>query len=148
GAAVTLIRLHLLTPNQLPGEGLVTADTYNKLFTMHGIIMIFFFLVPVIPTVLGNFFLPMMIGARDLAFPRLNLLSWYVYIIAGGFTLWVMLSGGIDTGWTFYTPFSSRASHTNVVPVLVGLFIAGFSSILTGLNFVVTVHRMRAPGLT
>jgi cytochrome c oxidase subunit 1 len=148
GAAVTIIRVHLLTPNQQPGEGLVTADTYNRLFTMHGIIMVFFFLVPAIPATLGNFFVPMMIGARDLAFPRINLLSWYVYMLGAIVTLWAMLAYGVDTGWTFYTPFSSRASHTNVVPVIIGLFITGFSSILTALNFVVTVHGMRAPGLT
>jgi cytochrome c oxidase subunit 1 len=148
GAAVTIIRLHLLTPNQQPGEGLVTADTYNRLFSMHGIIMVFFFLVPVIPATLGNFFVPMMIGARDLAFPRINLLSWYVYMLGAVVTLWAMLAYGVDTGWTFYTPFSSRASHTNVVPVIIGLFITGFSSILTALNFVVTIHSMRAPGLT
>ncbi len=148
GLAVTIIRLHLVTPNQLPDEGLVTRDTYNRLFSMHGIIMVFFFLVPAIPATLGNFFVPMMIGARDLAFPRINLLSWYVYIIGAIVTLWAMLAYGVDTGWTFYTPFSSRASHTNVVPVIIGLFITGFSSILTGLNFIVTLHSMRAPGMT
>jgi cytochrome c oxidase subunit 1 len=148
GAAVTIIRLHLLTPNQIPGEGLVTADAYNRLFSIHGIIMIFFFLVPAIPATLGNFFVPMMIGARDLAFPRINLLSWYVYMIGAAVTLWAMLTYGVDTGWTFYTPFSSRASHANVVPVIIGLFINGFSSILTGLNFIVTIHSMRAPGLS
>jgi cytochrome c oxidase subunit 1 len=148
GAMATLIRLHLLTPNQTPDSGLTTADGYNKLFTMHGVIMVWFFLLPVIPTVLGNFLLPMMIGARDLAFPRLNLASWYVFIVAAGFTFWALLAGGADTGWTFYTPFSSRSAHTNVVPVLIGIVIAGFSSIFTGLNFVVTVHLLRAPGLT
>jgi cytochrome c oxidase subunit 1 len=148
GLAVTIIRLHLLTPNQLPDEGLVTRDTYNRLFSMHGIIMVFFFLVPAIPATLGNFFVPMMIGARDLAFPRINLLSWYVYIIGAIVTLWAMLAYGVDTGWTFYTPFSSRASHTNVIPVIIGLFITGFSSILTGLNFIVTLHSMRAPGMS
>jgi cytochrome c oxidase subunit 1 len=144
GAAATLIRLSLLTPD----GRLMAADTYNKTFTLHGIIMVFFFLVPVIPAVLGNFLLPMMIGARDLAFPRINLASWYVYLVGAIVTLWVMLAGGVDTGWTFYTPFSSKASHTYVFPVLIGLFITGFSSILTGLNFVVSVHLMRAPGLT
>jgi cytochrome c oxidase subunit 1 len=148
GMAVTIIRLHLLTPNQPPDEGLVTADTYNRLFSMHGIIMVFFFLVPAIPATLGNFLVPMMIGARDLAFPRINLLSWYVYVIGAIVTLWAMLAYGVDTGWTFYTPYSSRASQTNVVPVIIGLFITGFSSILTGLNFVVTLHTMRAPGMT
>jgi cytochrome c oxidase subunit 1 len=143
GAAATLIRLNLMTPN----GRLVTADTYNKLFSMHGIIMVWFFLVPVIPTVLGNFFLPLMIGARDLAFPRLNLASWYLFVIGAVVTLWAMVAGGVDTGWTFYTPFSTKSSHTNVIPVVTGIFISGFSSILTGLNFVVTLHRMRAPGL-
>jgi cytochrome c oxidase subunit 1 len=144
GAAATVIRLNLLTPT---GD-LVPADTYNKLFTAHGIIMVFFFLVPVIPTVLGNFFVPMMIGARDLAFPKLNLASWYIFMIGGAFTLWGILAGGVDTGWTFYTPFSTRSSHTNVIPAATGVLINGFSSILTGLNFIVTIHKMRAPGMT
>lgn len=144
GTFAGLIRLELLTP----AGDLVEADTYNKLFTMHGIIMIFFFLIPSIPAVLGNFLIPMMIGARDLAFPRLNLLSWYIYVTGALFTLWAMLVGGVDTGWTFYTPFSTMASNTNVIPTALGVFITGFSSILTGLNFIVTIHRMRAPGLT
>jgi cytochrome c oxidase subunit 1 len=144
GAFATIIRLELLTP----AGDLVDHDTYNKLFTMHGIIMIFFFLVPSIPAVLGNFVIPMMIGAKDLAFPRINLLSWYVYVLGSAFTLWVMLSGGVDTGWTFYTPYSSNASKTHVLAIGLGIIIAGFSSILTGLNFVVTIHRMRAPGMT
>src|SRR5262245_13548681 len=121
GAAATLIRLHLMTPNQLPGSGLLTEDNYNRTFTMHGIVMVFFFLVPVIPAVLGNFALPMMIGAKDLAFPRLNLASWYVYLAGAVLTLWAMLAGGVDTGWTFYTPFSSKASKSLVVPTLIGL---------------------------
>jgi cytochrome c oxidase subunit 1 len=144
GAAATLIRLNLMTPN----GGLVNADTYNKLFTMHGVIMVWFFLVPVIPTVLGNFLVPMMVGARDLAFPKINLASWYVFVIGGIITLWAILAGGVDTGWTFYTPFSSKSSHTNVVPTLTGIFVSGFASIMTGLNFVVTIHKMRAPGMT
>jgi cytochrome c oxidase subunit 1 len=144
GIFAGLIRLELLTP----AGDLVEADTYNKLFTMHGIMMIFFFLIPSIPAVLGNFLIPMMIGARDLAFPRLNLLSWYIYVVGALFTLFAMLIGGVDTGWTFYTPFSTLASNTNVIPTALGIFITGFSSILTGLNFIVTIHRMRAPGLT
>ncbi len=123
-------------------------ETYNKLFSMHGIVMIFFFLVPSIPATLGNFLIPLMVGARDLAFPRLNLLSWYLYIIGGTLTLLAIIFGGIDTGWTFYTPYSSIYSNTNVVLAISGVFIAGFSSILTGINFIVTVHKMRAPGLT
>jgi cytochrome c oxidase subunit 1 len=131
-----------------PNSDLVRAETYNKLFTMHGVIMVFFFLIPSIPAVLGNFFVPMMIGAKDLAFPRLNLLSWYIYLVGAAFTLWAIISGGTDTGWTFYTPYSTTASNTNVLPMALGILINGFSSILTGLNFVVTIHRMRAPGLT
>jgi cytochrome c oxidase subunit 1 len=144
GAFAVLIRLELLTPQ---GD-LVQAETYNKMFTMHGVIMVFFFLIPAIPSVLGNFFIPMMIGARDLAFPRLNLLSWYIYTIGGIFTLVAAISGGVDTGWTFYTPYSSTYANTHVIITAVGIFITGFSSILTGLNFIVTIHKMRAPGLT
>jgi cytochrome c oxidase subunit 1 len=144
GAAIVVVRLQLMAPR----NDLVDADTYNKLFTMHGIIMVFFFLIPAVPSVLGNFCLPMMLGAKDLAFPRLNLLSWYLYLLGGAFTLWAILSGGVDTGWTFYTPYSSVRSHTNVIPAALGILIAGFSSILTGLNFIVTTHCMRAPGQT
>ncbi|HYO25483.1 MAG TPA: cbb3-type cytochrome c oxidase subunit I, partial [Lacipirellulaceae bacterium] len=144
GAAAVLFRLELMTPE----ADLVESETYNKLFTLHGIIMIFFFLVPGIPAVLGNFLVPLMIGARDLAFPRLNLLSWYLFMIGGVFTLWVTVAGGVDTGWTFYTPYSSTYSNTYVMATAVGIFITGFSSILTGLNFIVTVHTMRAPGMT
>ncbi|MCX6549553.1 MAG: cbb3-type cytochrome c oxidase subunit I, partial [Acidobacteria bacterium] len=139
-----LIRLELLTP----AGDLVESDVYNKIFTMHGVIMVFFFLIPAIPSVLGNFLVPIMIGAKDLAFPRINLLSWYVYTIGGIFTLWALVSGGVDTGWTFYTPYSSAFSNSNVALVVVGIFINGFSSILTGLNFIVTIHKMRAPGMT
>ena len=138
------IRLELATPQ---GD-FVTADTYNKFFTMHGVIMVFFFLIPSIPAVLGNFLIPPMIGAKDLAFPRINLISLYIYWIGGVFTLYAMIAGGVDTGWTFYTPYSATGSNTNVVPTALGIFIAGFSSILTGLNFIVTIHRMRAPGMT
>jgi cytochrome c oxidase subunit 1 len=138
------IRFELATPQ---GD-FVTADTYNKFFTMHGVIMVFFFLIPSIPAVLGNFLIPPMIGAKDLAFPRLNLLSLYIYWLAGVFTLYAMIVGGVDTGWTFYTPYSATGSNTHVVATAVGVFIAGFSSILTGLNFIVTIHRMRAPGMT
>lgn len=144
GVAASIIRLNLMTPT---GE-LVPADTYNKLFSAHGIIMVWFFLVPVVPTVLGNFLIPMMIGARDLAFPKINLLSWYIFVIGGGITLWAIIAGGVDTGWTFYTPFSTKSARTNVLPTIIGIFISGFSSILTGLNFIATLHRMRAPGMT
>jgi len=144
GFFATLIRLELLTPQ---GD-LVQAETYNKLFTMHGVTMIFFFLIPSIPAVLGNFLIPLMIGARDLAFPRLNLASWYIYMLGGLFTLAVTAAGGVDTGWTFYTPYSSIYSNTHVALTVIGVFITGFSSILTGLNFIVTIHTMRAPGMT
>ena len=115
---------------------------------MHGMVMVFFFLIPSIPAVLGNFLVPLMIGAKDLAFPRVNLLSWYLYIIGGVIMLHCMLTGGVDTGWTFYTPFSTAYTNTKIVEAGIAIFIAGFSSILTGLNFVVTIHRMRAPGMT
>lgn len=138
------IRLELATPQ---GD-FVQADTYNKFFTMHGIIMVFFFLIPSIPAVLGNFLIPPMIGAKDLAFPRINLLSLYLLWFGAIFAIAAMVSGGVDTGWTFYTPYSTTGSNTHVVPMALGIFIAGFSSILTGLNFIVTIHRMRAPGMT
>jgi len=144
GAFAVLMRLELLTP----GGDVVKAETYNKLFTMHGVVMVFFFLIPSIPATLGNFLLPLMIGAKDLAFPRLNLASWYIYVVGGLFTLFAVASGGVDTGWTFYTPYSSTYANTHVIATALGIFITGFSSILTGLNFVVTVHKMRAPGMT
>ena len=139
-----LIRMELLTP-----EGdLFDAETYNRLFTLHGIVMIFFFLIPSIPAVLGNFLIPLMIGARDVAFPRLNLLSWYFYIIGGILAVFAIVLGGVDTGWTFYTPYSSTYSNSYVSLAASAAFINGFSSILTGVNFIVTIHKMRAPGLT
>jgi cytochrome c oxidase subunit 1 len=144
GAAAVLFRLELMTP----AADLVESETYNKLFTLHGVMMVFFFLIPSVPAVLGNFLLPMMIGARDLAFPKLNLLSWYLFAGGGLITIWVMLVGGVDTGWTFYTPYSSTYSNTYVMATVASVFVAGFSSILTGLNFIVTTHTMRAPGLT
>ena len=144
GVFALLIRLELLTPR---GD-LVGSEQYNRLFTMHGVIMVFFFLIPVVPAVMGNFLLPIMIGARDLAFPKLNLASWYVYTIGGAFSLIVAASGGVDTGWTFYTPYSSTYANSHVILMALGIFITGFSSILTGLNFIVTVHKMRAPGMT
>ena len=142
GAA--LIRAELLTP----AGDLLTAETYNKVFTMHGVVMIFFFLVPSIPATLGNFLVPIMIGTRDVAFPKLNLLSWYLFVIGGCFGLAAVILGGVDTGWTFYTPYSSTYTNTNVILTAMGAFIAGFASILTGVNFIVTIHKMRAPGMT
>ena len=144
GLAAGLIRLELTSPN---GKFL-SSDSYNKIFSAHGITMVFLVLIPAIPAILGNFMLPIMIGARDLAFPRLNLLSWYLYMAGGTCITASLFFGGVDTGWTFYTPYSSIYSNGNVALCLVGAFIAGFSSIATGLNFIVTVHKMRAPGMT
>ncbi|MGB9181229.1 MAG: cbb3-type cytochrome c oxidase subunit I, partial [Pyrinomonadaceae bacterium] len=144
GVYALAIRLELLTPH---GD-LVQSNTYNKLFTQHGILMIFFFLIPSIPAVLGNFLVPLMIGAKDLAFPRINLLSWYIYILGAIVTIYALLAGGVDTGWTFYAPYSTTFSNSYVVLAGLGIFINGFSSILTGLNFIVTIHTMRAPGMT
>ncbi len=144
GAFAALIRIELATP----AGDLVESNVYNKLFTMHGIIMVFFFLIPSIPATLGNFLIPPMIGAKDVAFPKLNLLSWYLYVIGGSMTLYAVIAGGVDTGWTFYTPFSTSYATGYVTLTAMGIFINGFSSILTGLNFIVTIHRMRAPGMT
>ena len=144
GVYASLIRLELLTP----ASDLLESGTYNRVFTQHGIIMVFFFLIPSIPAILGNFLIPIMIGAKDLAFPRINLLSWYLYMAGGGLTLFALVQGGIDTGWTFYTPYSTTFSNGYVMLVGLGIFINGFSSILTGLNFIVTIHTMRAPGMT
>ncbi len=144
GLFASLVRFELMTP-----EGdLMSSDTYNKVFSMHGIIMVFFFLVPSIPATIGNFLVPIMVGAKDLAFPRVNLLSWYVYVVAGILGTIAVVGGGVDTGWTFYTPYSSTYSNSNVILTAMAAFLAGFSSILTGLNFVVTIHTMRAPGMT
>jgi cytochrome c oxidase subunit 1 len=144
GTAAAIIRLELLTP----AGDLVSSDTYNKLFSIHGIIMVFFFLVPIAPAVLGNFLIPLMIGAKDVALPRINLFSWYLFAIGGCVELYMMIAGGVDTGWTFTTPLSAHYLNSNVVAAATGIFIAGFSSILTGLNFIVTIHKMRAPGMT
>ncbi len=144
GFFALLMRLELLSPR----SWIVSPETYNKLFTMHGIIMVWFFLIPSIPNTLGNFLIPMMIGAKDLAFPKINLASWYVFMFSACFTVYALFRGGVDTGWTFYTPFSTTYSTTYVVAAAIGIFINGFSSIMTGLNFIATIHRMRAPGLT
>ncbi|MGH7940898.1 MAG: cytochrome c oxidase subunit I [Limisphaerales bacterium] len=142
--AAAMMRINLLTPQ---GD-LMLPDTYNKMFTIHGVLMVWFFLIPSIPTVLGNFLIPMMIGARDVAFPRLNLMSWYLFVIGGFFALLSIILGGVDTGWTFYAPYSTTYSNTHVVDMIFGVFLAGFSSIITGMNFIVTIHKMRAPGMT
>src|ERR1700761_1549030 len=143
GAAAVAFRINLLSP-----EGVFSNETYNRLFSMHGIVMVFFFLVPSIPATLANFLIPIMIGAKALALPRINLLSWYIYVAGALFALFAIVRGGVDTGWTFYAPFSSTYSNSYVLAAAFGVFIAGFSSILTGLNFIVTVHKMRAPGMT
>lgn len=144
GFFALLIRLELLRPS----GGLISSETYNRFFTMHGLIMIFLFLIPSIPAVLGNFLVPLMIGARDLAFPRLNLASWYIFMLSGLLAVYTAARGGVDTGWTFYTPYSTLFANSYVIPMALGVFIAGFSSILTAINFIVTIHKMRAPGLT
>jgi cytochrome c oxidase subunit 1 len=144
GAAITLVRLELVTPNGT----FLRSDTYNKLFSFHGIVMVWFFLVPSIPTTLGNFLLPLMIGAPDVAFPRLNLFSWYLNIVAGVLTVYALVAGGVDTGWTFYTPYSTMFSNSHVLAAAMGVFVVGFSTIATGVNFIATIHMLRAPGLT
>jgi cytochrome c oxidase subunit 1 len=144
GAAAVLIRTELLTPQ----ADLIQPDVYNRVFTIHGVIMVWFFLIPSIPNVLGNFLLPLMIGARDLAFPRLNLASWYLFMLGGLIAFGAVLLGGVDTGWTFYPPYSDAFSNSAVAVAIIGVFISGFSSILTGLNFIVTTHKLRAPGMT
>lgn len=143
GIFALLLRTELLSPEKI----LVEADTYNQFFTLHGAIMIFLFIIPSIPAILGNFVLPLMIGAKDVAFPRLNLASWYIYVVGALFALFSIVSGGVDTGWTFYTPYSVT-TNTSVISMTLGAFILGFSSIFTGLNFIVTVHKLRAPGMT
>src|SRR5665213_3327664 len=143
GAFAGMIRLELLTPQ----PDLVASDTYNKFFTMHGIIMVFLFLVPSVPATLGNFLMPIMLGAKDLAFPKINLLSWYLYVVGGVLILAALVLGGVDTGWTFTTPLSTHYLNTHVITAAMAIFVAGFSSIFTGLNFIVTIHRMRTPVL-
>ncbi|MDC0152556.1 cbb3-type cytochrome c oxidase subunit I, partial [bacterium] len=130
-----------------PGNDFVSNDTYNNMYTLHGAIMIFLFIIPAIPGALGNILLPLMLGAKDVAFPRLNLASFYIYTVGALFVMYTIISGGVDTGWTFYTPYSTT-STSNVIPMTMGIFVIGFSSILTGLNFIATIHKMRIPGLT
>ena len=130
-----------------PGNDIISNEIYNNAYTLHGAIMIFLFIIPAIPGALGNILLPLMVGAKDVAFPRLNLASFYIYSFGALFALYTIINGGVDTGWTFYTPYSTQSS-SNVVPMTLGIFIIGFSSILTGLNFIATVHKMRIPGLT
>jgi cytochrome c oxidase subunit 1 len=143
GAGAVAIRMELFTPQQ----DLMSADTYNRMFTLHGTVMVWFFLVPSIPNTLGNFLLPLMIGARDVAFPRLNLSSWYLFVGAGAFLVYALIAGGVDTGWTFYTPYSTMFSNSYVLAAVFAVIAVGFSSIMTGLNFIATVHMLRAPGM-
>ena len=143
GVFALLVRTELFTR----GRTLMDADTYNRMFTLHGVVMVFLFIIPAIPAALGNFILPIQLGAKDVAFPRLNLLSFYIYVFGACFAVWSMVSGAVDTGWTFYTPYSTTTTAA-VIPMVLGAFIMGFSSILTGVNFIATVHKMRAPGMT
>ena len=142
GIFALLLRIELLTP----GETIMTAETYNKVFTLHGVIMVFLFIIPSIPAALGNFVLPLMLGAKDVAFPRLNLFSFYIYVVGALFAVTAMVTGGVDTGWTFYTPYSTT-TNGQVSLMVMGAFILGFSSIFTGINFIATIHKLRAPGM-
>jgi cytochrome c oxidase subunit 1 len=144
GIFALLLRTELLTP----GRTIVDAETYNQFFTLHGAIMVFLVIIPSIPAALGNFVLPIMLGAKDVAFPRLNLFSFYLWLVGAGCTLLSLAMGGFDTGWTFYTPYSTTTTTGGVIPVIVGVFILGFSSIFTGMNFIVTIHALRPKGMT
>jgi cytochrome c oxidase subunit 1 len=143
GVFALLLRTELLTP----GRTIVDHDTYNQLFTLHGAVMVFLVIIPGIPAALGNFILPLQLGAKDVAFPRLNLASWYLWVIGATFLLVSLVTNAADTGWTFYTPYSTTTT-TSVIPALFGAFILGFSSIFTGLNFITTMHKLRPPGMT
>lgn len=147
GIFALLVRLSLLTPNHsVFGHTLMSAETYNRVFTLHGVVMVFLFIIPSVPAALGNFVLPLMLGAKDVAFPRLNLFSYYIYVIGAVMAVWAMISGGVDTGWTFYTPYSTSTTGSVTIMTLAA-FVLGFSSIFTGINFIATVHKLRAPGM-
>jgi len=143
GVMALLVRIELFTP----GRTMMAADTYNRIFTIHGVVMVFLFIIPAIPAALGNIILPIMLGAKDVAFPKLNLASFYIYVIGALFAVFSLINGGVDTGWTFYTPYSTT-TNSAVVSMTAGAFVMGFSSILTGVNFIVTIHKLRAPGQT
>ncbi|MEM1072592.1 MAG: cbb3-type cytochrome c oxidase subunit I [Planctomycetota bacterium] len=162
GVAALMLRIELFEPTRQTAAGLTGAafaggegssvgavgKFYNTVMTMHGAIMVFMFIVPGIPASLGNFFLPLQLGAKDVAFPRMNLASWYIYVFGSFFGVYVILTGGVDTGWTFYTPYStSTTGQPQVIAMILAVFVLGFSSIFTGLNFIVTVHKLRAPGM-
>lgn len=144
GVGAALIRLQLL----VPAGPILSDETYSRMFTLHGVVMVWLFLVPSIPVTLGNFLVPLMLGARDLAFPRLNLLSWYLFVMAGMLVVYGLFRGGLETGWTFYTPLSTDYTQGHVLPVVAGVFLSGFSSIATGVNFIISIHQLRAPGMT
>jgi len=144
GVFALLVRTELFTP----GPTIMTHDTYNQMFTLHGAVMVFLVIIPSIPASLGNFFLPIMLGQKDVAFPKLNLASFHLWVVGAIFFVITLATGGLETGWTFYTPYSSTTTQSNVTSAVMGAFILGFSSIFTGLNFIVTVHKMRAPGMT
>ncbi|WDI40637.1 cytochrome c oxidase subunit I [Bremerella sp. P1] len=146
GVLALLLRLHLMVPNGLFGDW-ISLDNYNQLFTLHGAVMTFLFIIPSVPAALGNFVLPLMVGAKDVAFPRMNLASFHLWVFGAIFFLIALVTTGLDTGWTFYTPYSIE-TQTNVIAATIGAFILGFSSIFTGLNFIVTVNTMRPPGMT
>jgi len=145
GVMALLVRTKLLFPGEVTW---MTAEQYNKAFTLHGAIMVFLVIIPSIPAALGNFVLPIMLGAKDVAFPRLNLFSFYLWMLGAICAVWSLIAGGFDTGWTFYTPYSTSSQAGGIIPVLVGVFILGFSSIFTGVNFIVTIHKLRPPGMT
>ena len=144
GFLALMMRLELLTP---AGGDLLDRDTYNVFYTLHGAIMIFMFIIPSVPAAMGNIIMPIMLGTKDVAFPRLNLASWYVYVVGSSIGIFSIISGGVDTGWTFYTPYSS-STDTAVISMTFAVLVLGFSSIFTGINFIVTIHKMRAPGIT
>ncbi len=144
GLFALAIRLELFSP----GMQFMDASTYNQVFTLHGAVMVFLFIIPGIPAALGNVVLPLMLGAKDVAFPRLNLCSFYLWLSGAAFFIWTLFSNGLDTGWTFYTPYSTSYTDTSVIQATAGVFMLGFSSIFTGLNFLVTIHKMRPPGMT
>jgi cytochrome c oxidase subunit I len=143
GVLAMLIRTELLGPTRT----IMSAESYNRTFTLHGAVMVFLFIIPGVPAALGNFILPVMLGAKDLAFPKMNLASFYLYVLGALFSVLAIATGGIDTGWTFYTPYSTTTS-SSVIAITIGVFILGFSSIFTGINFIVTIHKMRPPGMT
>ena len=143
GILALMMRLELITP---AGGDLLDKNTYNVFYTLHGAIMIFMFIIPSVPAAMGNIILPIMLGTKDVAFPKLNLASWYVYVVGSAIGIFSIVSGGVDTGWTFYTPYSS-STDTAVMSMTFAVFVLGFSSIFTGINFIVTIHKMRTPGL-